>query len=80
MLPLDAAAIGLARRPYDPRHAGVSLRLNAGVPATQVAEWAGHSVAVLLKVYAKCIASQEEDAKRRIAKATKPQAASGDTR
>ncbi|GIF12241.1 hypothetical protein FHX34_104228 [Actinoplanes teichomyceticus] len=28
----------LARRPYDLRHAAVSLRPNAGVPATQVAE------------------------------------------
>ncbi|WP_214110687.1 tyrosine-type recombinase/integrase [Acrocarpospora catenulata] len=45
----------LARRPYDLRHAGVSMRLNAGIPATQVAEWAGHSVEVLLKIYAKCI-------------------------
>ncbi|WP_338325921.1 hypothetical protein [Thermomonospora catenispora] len=59
MLPLDAAAIGLARRPYDPRHAGVSLRLNAGVPATQVAEWAGHSVEVLLKIYAERIHGQD---------------------
>jgi integrase len=56
----------LARRPYDLRHAAVSLWLNAGVPATQVAEWAGHSVNVLLRVYAKCIVGQEEAAKRRI--------------
>ncbi|WP_435876013.1 tyrosine-type recombinase/integrase [Nonomuraea fuscirosea] len=49
----------LARRPYDLRHAGVSLRLNAGVPATQVAQWAGHSVEVLLKIYAKCIDGQD---------------------
>ncbi|WUI00965.1 site-specific integrase [Spirillospora sp. NBC_00431] len=49
----------LARRPYDLRHAGVSLRLNAGVPPTQVAEWAGHSVEVLLKIYAKVIAGQD---------------------
>jgi hypothetical protein len=27
----------LARRPYDLRHAGVSLALNVGVPATEVA-------------------------------------------
>jgi len=26
-----------------------------GVPPTQVAEWAGHSVEVLLKIYAKCL-------------------------
>jgi integrase len=61
----------LARRPYDLRHAAVSLWLNAGVPATQVAEWAGHSVHVLLKVYAKCIDGQEEAAKHRIQAALK---------
>lgn len=59
----------LAKRPYDLRHAAVSLWLNEGVPATQVAEWAGHSVHVLLKVYAKCIEGQDEAARRRIAKA-----------
>ena len=56
----------LAQRPYDLRHAAVSLWLNEGVPATQVAEWAGHSVHVLLKVYAKCIEGQDEAARRRI--------------
>ncbi|WP_244945259.1 tyrosine-type recombinase/integrase [Couchioplanes caeruleus] len=45
----------LAARPYDLRHAGVSLWLNAGVNAPEVADRAGHSVDVLLKVYAKCI-------------------------
>ena len=60
------AASPLAARPYDLRHAGVSLLLNAGVPATQVAEWAGHGVHVLLKVYAKCIYGQDEAARRRI--------------
>ncbi|GII26502.1 tyrosine-type recombinase/integrase [Planosporangium mesophilum] len=56
----------LAGVPYDLRHAAVSTWLNAGVPATQVAEWAGHSVAVLLRVYAKCIVGQDEAARRRI--------------
>jgi site-specific recombinase XerD len=56
----------LAKVPYHLRHAAVSLWLNAGVPATQVAEWAGHSVHVLLKVYARCIDGQDEAAKRRI--------------
>lgn len=37
----------------------------AGVPPTQVAEWAGHSVEVLLKIYAKCI---DGDAARNRAK------------
>lgn len=62
----DDAATPLAKRPYDLRHAAVSLWLNAGVPATQVAEWAGHSVSVLLKVYAKCIYGQEKAARMRI--------------
>jgi integrase len=48
----------LAGRPYDLRHAAVSLWLNGGVPATEVAERAGHSVDVLLRVYAKCIDGQ----------------------
>ena len=50
----------LARRPYDLRHGGVSLRLNAGVPATQVADWARHSVEVLLTIYAKCIHGRDQ--------------------
>lgn len=49
------AASPLARRPYDLRHAAVSLWLNAGVPPTEVARRAGHGVAVLLRVYANCI-------------------------
>lgn len=56
----------LAGRPYDLRHACVSTWLNAGVPAPQVAEWAGHSVDVLMRVYAKCIYGQEEAGRRRI--------------
>src|SRR5690606_36738920 len=56
----------LGRRPYDLRHACVSTWLNAGVPAPQVAMWAGHSVNVLLRVYAKCIAGQEAQALQRI--------------
>ena len=59
-LPPAQAASVLARRPYDLRHGGISLRLNAGVPATQVAEWAGHSVEVLLTIYAKCIAGRDQ--------------------
>lgn len=54
-LPPHRADSPLAARPYDLRHAGVSLWLNAGVAAPDVADRAGHSVDVLLKVYAKCI-------------------------
>lgn len=56
----------LARRPYDLRHAAVSTWLNGGVPPTQVAEWAGHSVEVLLRVYAKCLDGQQHAARQRI--------------
>jgi integrase len=59
----------LARRPYDLRHACLSTWLNGGVYPTQVAEWAGHSVDVLLRIYAKCVAGQDELAKRRISEA-----------
>ena len=56
----------LAKRVYDLRHACVSTWLNGGIPPAQVAEWAGHSVAVLLKVYAKCIDGQDHIARQRI--------------
>lgn len=56
----------LAKRVYDLRHACVSTWLNGGVQPAQVAEWARHSIAVLLKVYAKCIDGQEQIARRRI--------------
>ncbi len=59
----------LARRVYDLRHACVSTWLNGGIAPAQVAEWAGHSVAILLKIYAKCIDGQDDIAKRRIEEA-----------
>jgi integrase len=68
-LTADDAASPLARRPYDLRHAAVSTWLNAGVPPTQVAEWAGHSVAVLLQIYAKCLVGQDRTARRLISAA-----------
>lgn len=61
----------LAKRPYDLRHACVSTWLNGGVPPTQVAEWAGHSVEVLLRTYAACLVGQHHLAKRRITEALK---------
>jgi site-specific recombinase XerD len=67
----------LAKVPYHLRHAAVSLWLNVGVPATQVAEWAGHSVHVLLKVYAKCIDGQDEAARKRIEAALNADEATG---
>ncbi|MFC5290278.1 tyrosine-type recombinase/integrase [Actinokineospora guangxiensis] len=51
----EVAASPLGATPYDLRHAACSTWLNAGVPATTVADWAGHSVDVLLSTYARCI-------------------------
>jgi hypothetical protein len=57
----------LARhRPYDLRHAALSLWLNAGAPPAQIAARAGHSVAVLLSTYAHCIDGQDEITNRQI--------------
>jgi hypothetical protein len=44
----------------------VSLWLNAGVPATEMARRAGHSVDVLLKIYASCVDGDERTANQRI--------------
>jgi integrase len=65
-LTAEEYASPLGRRPYDLRHACVSTWLGSGVPSTQVAEWAGHSVAVLHQIYAKVIAGQEDSARRLI--------------
>lgn len=59
----------MARRAYHLRHACLSTWLNGGVAPTQVAEWAGHSVAVLLQVYAQCISGQQDLARKRIEEA-----------
>lgn len=56
----------LVKRPYDLRHAAVSTWLNGGVEATRVARWAGHSLAVLLRVYAKCLDGGEQAARNRV--------------
>jgi integrase len=53
-------ATPLLRRPYDLRHSGVTWRLNSGVPPAEVAAWAGHSVEMLMRVYAKCMSGLED--------------------
>lgn len=65
---LTAAQVAspLMCKPYDFRHAGVSMRLNAGVPVTYVAEWAGHSVEMLQRVYAHCYDGDDDRWYRRI--------------
>jgi hypothetical protein len=56
----------------------VSLWLNSGVPATEVARRAGHGVAVLLKIYAHCIDGQAAAANQRITDALATQDAQPD--
>lgn len=56
----------LARRPYDLRHAAVSTWLTAGVEPARVAAWAGHSLSVLMRVYAKFLDGGEEAARRKV--------------
>lgn len=65
----EVVATPLGETPYTLRHACVSTWLNGGIPAPQVAEWAGHSVEVLLKVYAKCLDGQDVAARRRMLEA-----------
>ena len=59
----------LARRPYDLRTPLFLAGPNSGVPATEADRRAGHSVAVLLKIYAHCIDGQADAANKRIADA-----------
>ncbi|TCN39842.1 site-specific recombinase XerD [Kribbella orskensis] len=56
----------LAERPYDLRHAAVSTWLASGVDPQRVADWAGHSLEVLMRVYAKCLDGEEDQAMDRI--------------
>ena len=57
--------LSLGERPYDLRHARLSTWLNAGLEPARVAEWAGNSVPVLLRVYAKCLSGSEQSALRK---------------
>lgn len=65
----EQVASPLAGKPYDLRHAALSLWLNAGVHAPEVAQRAGHTVDVLLQRYAKCLDGDREIANGRISRA-----------
>jgi integrase len=67
----DEAASLLLDVPYALRHAAVSTWLRTAGDPARVAEWAGHSLAVLLRVYAKCIHGMEEEVLQRIWNATR---------
>jgi hypothetical protein len=73
----ELAASGLARRPYDLRHAALSLWLNAGGDPAQIAARAGHSVAVLLTVCSHCIHGHEDLLNQQISQVLEPSAGRG---
>ena len=62
----DLAATALARRPYDLRHAALSLWLNASGEPAEVAARAGNSTRVLHEVYLHCIDGKEDLVSQRI--------------
>ena len=59
-LPAGQLATPLLRRPYDLRHSGITWRLSSDVPPAEVAAWAGNSVEVLMRVYARCMTGLED--------------------
>jgi integrase len=73
----ELAASGLARRPYDLRHAALSLWLNSGGDPAQIAARAGHSVAVLLTVYSHCIHGRDDLLNQQIDRILEPPARRG---
>ena len=62
----DLAATALARRPYDLRHAALSLWLNASGTPAEVAARAGNSARVLHEVYLHCTDGQDNAVSQRI--------------
>jgi len=62
----DLAATALARRPYDLRHAALSLWLNASGAPAEVAARAGNSARVLHEVYLHCTDGHEDTVSQRI--------------
>ncbi|MFE4958140.1 hypothetical protein ACFRCW_29815 [Streptomyces sp. NPDC056653] len=59
-------AAGLAERPYDLRHAGISFWLYSGVDPAECARRAGQSVEVPFRHYAKFLDGVREQANRLI--------------
>lgn len=62
----DLAATSLIRRPYDLRHAALSLWLSAGASPAEVAARAGNSVGVLQHVYAHCVDGHDQAVSQQI--------------
>ena len=67
--PEDGTGAQPVRRPYDLRHAALSLWLASGAPPAEVAARAGHSVRVLLTIYAHGIPGCDQIASQHIEQA-----------
>ncbi len=72
-MPGDGTGTQPVRRPYDLRHAALSLWLASGAPPAEVAASAGHSVRVLLTIYAHGIPGCDQIASQHIEQALRPQ-------
>jgi integrase len=71
-MPQDGTGAQPVRRPYDLRHAALSLWLASGAPPAEVAARAGHSVRVLLTTYAHGIPGCDQIASQHIEQALNP--------
>jgi hypothetical protein len=71
-MPEDGTGAQPVRRPYDLRHAALSLWLASGAPPAEIAARAGHSVHVLLTIYAHCIHGCDQIAGQHIDRALRP--------
>jgi integrase len=58
--------LGVAERPYDLRHGCATIALGEGLPPTEVAHRLGHTLEVLLTVYAHWLRSGEREASARL--------------
>jgi hypothetical protein len=68
-MPGDGTGTQPVRRPYDLRHAALSLWLASGAPPAEIAARAGHSVRVVLTIYAHCIPGCDQIASQHIEQA-----------
>jgi integrase len=62
----DAAGLPEAATPYSLRHSGISWALAAGIPASDVARFAGTSVTMLETRYHHLLTSSMETARARL--------------
>jgi len=62
----DQVKSKLAETPYTGRHSAVSMHLSAGMDPADIAERAGNSVEVLLRIYAKFVLGREETNNKKV--------------